>query len=73
MSHNNIFVGMSVGMILFAILVLICVSIFFPLGVAWALNTLFSLSIPVWSIKTWFAVSVIGLFLRGNVSNSNRG
>ena len=51
-------------LLVFALLLLI----FGPLLTIWAANTLFPvLNIP-YTIETWFATILLGLFLRANVS-----
>jgi hypothetical protein len=40
------------------------VLVFAPLVTIWAVNLLFSLTIP-YTLETWFATLVIGTFLRG--------
>jgi urea transporter len=42
----------------------IAVVVFAPLVTIWAVNLLFSLTIP-YTLETWFATLVIGTFLRG--------
>lgn len=42
-------------------ILLILFIVFAPLGIIWAINTLFSLSIP-YSIKTWAAAAIMSYF-----------
>jgi hypothetical protein len=42
----------------------IAVVVFAPLVTIWAVNLLFSFTIP-YTLETWFATLVIGTFLRG--------
>lgn len=56
----------STALLILAIVVLI---LFMPLAVIWALNTLFTLSIP-YTFWTWLAVVVMSLFARSGVTKS---
>lgn len=38
-----------------------------PILVIWALNTLFPVLAIPYSLETWFAVVLLGAFVRGNV------
>jgi hypothetical protein len=54
--------------IIVAIVVLIVVIAIGPIVTIWAVNTLFpTVAIP-YTIETWFAVVILGAFLRANVS-----
>jgi ribosomal protein RSM22 (predicted rRNA methylase) len=39
-----------------------------PLATIWALNTLFPSLAIAYTLETWFAVVIVGAFLRANVS-----
>jgi hypothetical protein len=52
-----------------ALLVLAVLILFFgPLLTIWAVNTLFPVLAIPYTIETWFATILLGLFLRANVS-----
>ena len=54
---------------LVGIIVLIAVLIIVgPLATIWALNTLFPILAIQFTFYTWFAVVILGAFLRANVS-----
>lgn len=44
--------------------------IFMPLLVIWSLNTLFGFTIA-YNLATWFAVLVLGMFIRGSCTTKN--
>jgi hypothetical protein len=50
--------------ILVLLLLVIAVLVFAPLATIWAVNTLFTLTIP-FTLETWAATLLIGAFLRG--------
>jgi len=47
------------------VLLVIFVVIFFPIGVIWALNVLFGLTIPI-TLKTWAAILILILIVHGD-------
>jgi hypothetical protein len=55
--------------ILISIAIAILVIIFMPLLVIWSLNTLFGFTIA-YNLATWFAVVVLGMFIRVPVPKS---
>lgn len=52
----------------FVILLVIALIIFGPLLMIWALNTLFPVLAIGYSIKTWFAVIIVGGLFKANVN-----
>jgi hypothetical protein len=50
--------------ILIVLALVIAVLIFAPLATIWAVNTLFSLTIP-FTLETWASTLLLGAFLRG--------
>ena len=55
------------------LIVAIAVGIFYPLGVIWAINSLFNLSIG-YTFWNWLAIVVLHIFFQGNtiVSANNK-
>lgn len=53
---------------LFLVLVLI-LTILFPICVIWSLNTLFGLTIQA-TLETWASIVILGMFLNGGVIGS---
>ncbi len=60
---------MNLTKIVLLLVIAILIIIFMPLLVIWALNTLFGLTIA-YNLATWFAVFVLGVFIRGPVSKT---
>jgi len=54
------------------LIILIAVAALGPLLVIWSLNTLFVLAIP-FTIETWSAVIILGMFLKGDGVKFNNG
>lgn len=50
------------------LVILVAVATLFPFLTIWSLNTLFGLTIP-FTIDTWAAVILLGMFLKGNGVN----
>ena len=62
---NALFKGFGILTVAAIVIALIIVG---PLATIWAGNTLFpALAIP-YALETWFAVVVLGLFLKSNVT-----
>lgn len=53
------------------LILLIAVAVLFPFLTIWSLNTLFGLAIP-FSIDTWAAVILLGMFLKGDGVKFNK-
>jgi hypothetical protein len=47
------------------LLLIVAIFIFGPLLTIWALNTLFPVLAIPYTIKTWFATILVGMFIRG--------
>lgn len=62
MKQPNTTLGI-VTLIVFAIVMTIC----WPMLVIMSVNTLFGTMIPI-TLKTWFSVVILGLFIRTNVT-----
>jgi hypothetical protein len=58
--------------ILLWLIILVVVAALGPLLVIWSLNTLFALAIP-FTIETWSAVIILGMFLKGDGVKFNNG
>ena len=58
--------------ILLWLIILVAVAALGPLLVIWSLNTLFALAIP-FTIETWSAVIILGMFLKGDGVKFNNG
>ena len=58
----------NVVKLVLAIALIVAVIAIGPLLTLWALNTLFPVLAIPYSIETWFAVVVLGAFLRAKVS-----
>jgi hypothetical protein len=54
------------------LIILVAVAALGPLLVIWSLNTLFALTIP-FTIETWSAVIILGMFLKGDGVKFNNG
>jgi hypothetical protein len=62
---NALFKGFGILTVAAIVIALIIVG---PLATIWAVNTLFpALAIP-YALETWFAVVVLGMFLKSNVT-----
>ena len=61
----NIKVSSETGLILMVIFIVL-VAIFGPLLTIWALNTLFPVLAIPFALKTWAAVILLGIFIRGD-------
>jgi len=61
------------GIGLVALLGLITVLIIFgPFFTIWALNTLFPVLAIDYTLETWFAVILLGFFIKGNVTYKSK-
>jgi hypothetical protein len=58
--------------ILLWLIILVAVAAIGPLCVIWSLNTLFAFTIP-FTLETWSAVIVLGMFLKGDGVKFNNG
>lgn len=56
---------MKMSKLILWLVLLVAVAVLFPFLTIWSLNTLFGLSIP-FSIDTWAAVILLGMFLKGD-------
>ena len=56
------------GKILVFALILIAVAIIAPFLSIWSLNTLFPVLAIPYTLDTWSAIILIGMFLKGNVT-----
>ena len=54
--------------LLFAIALIIVVIAIGPLATIWAVNTLFPVVAIPYTLETWFAVVLLGAFIRSKVS-----
>jgi len=63
---------MKMNKILLWLIILVAVAALGPLLVIWSLNTLFALTIP-FTIETWSAVIILGMFLKGDGVKFNNG
>jgi hypothetical protein len=54
------------------LILLVAIAALGPLLVIWSLNTIFALAIP-FTLETWVAVIILGMFLKGNVVKFNSG
>lgn len=54
--------------IVLAILLIVFMVVIGPLATIWALNTLFPVLAIGYTIETWFAVVVLGAFMKSKVS-----
>jgi hypothetical protein len=63
---------MKMSKILLWLIILVAVAALGPLLVIWSLNTLFVLAIP-FTIETWAAVIILGMFLKGDGVKFNNG
>jgi hypothetical protein len=54
------------------LILLVAIAALGPLLVIWSLNTIFVLAIP-FTLETWVAVIILGMFLKGNVVKFNSG
>jgi hypothetical protein len=52
--------------IIFIVALIIALIIIGPLLTIWALNTLFPILAIPYTIQTWFAVVLVGMFIRAN-------
>jgi hypothetical protein len=60
-------VGVSAGVMLGLVVLILALIVLGPLATIWALNTLFPVLAIPYTVWTWLAVVVLGLFLRSNV------
>jgi len=56
------------GKVLVFALILIAVAIVAPFITIWSLNTLFPVLAIPFSLDTWAAIILLGMFLKGNVT-----
>lgn len=56
------------GKVLVFALILIAVAIVAPFLTIWSLNTLFPVLAIPFSLDTWAAIILLGMFLKGNVT-----
>lgn len=56
----------SEAKLILSILIFIALLFIVPFSVVWALNTLFPVLAIAYTLETWAAVIVMGLFFRGN-------
>ena len=54
--------------IVLAIAVIVLIIAIGPLATIWAVNTLFPIAAIPYTLETWFAVVLLGAFLRSKVS-----
>ena len=54
------------------LIILVAVAALGPLLVIWSLNTLFVFAIP-FTLETWAAVIILGMFLKGDGVKFNNG
>jgi len=52
--------------------VIILLLVFVPFITIWAFNTLFPMLTIPYTLETWFAVIVLGMFFKSNVSVSKK-
>ncbi|MCX8482007.1 MAG: hypothetical protein ORN50_00385 [Crocinitomicaceae bacterium] len=57
--------------VLLWLVLLVAVAVLFPFLTIWSLNTLFGLAIP-FTIDTWAAVILLGMFLKGDGVKINK-
>jgi hypothetical protein len=63
---------MKMNKILLWLIILVAVAAIGPLCVIWSLNTLFAFTIP-FTLETWSAVIILGMFLKGDGVKFNNG
>ena len=54
--------------LIFGIAFVIVLILIGPLATIWAVNTLFPLLVIPYTIETWFAIVILGAFIRAKVS-----
>ena len=56
------------GKVLVYVVILFAVAIIAPFLTIWSLNTLFPVLAIPYTLETWSAIILIGMFLKGNVT-----
>ena len=56
------------GKVLVYVVILLAVAIIAPFLTIWSLNTLFPVLAIPYTLETWSAIILIGMFLKGNVT-----
>jgi len=56
------------GKVLVYVVILLAVAIIAPFLTIWSLNTLFPVLAIPYTLDTWSAIILIGMFLKGNVT-----